>query len=183
MRIVTSGAYSISVTLNAGDALLVYLDQETIDGTAVTVSDGESLSGLDLYADHVITRHDNGGSLTNAAMDAAKGALADVEIRYALEIVDRILSSEGKLIYPEYQDASRAGTQKTPTSPVAAEPAPRQPTPVQRQIEGQPSTSKAPPAKTSQASGRRCRTNSRTTERWGTSMKMNSTKCWRSPKR
>jgi hypothetical protein len=72
---------------------------------------------------------------------------ADVEIRYALEIVDRIVSSEGKLIYPEIQDTPHIDIQDTPTSPVAAEPVPKQPTPVQPQIESQPAASKTPPAK------------------------------------
>ena len=78
------GAYSIVATLSAGDAMLIYIDQENIDATSVTVSDGADLSGFDLYRDHVITRHDNGGSLTNANMDTAKGAFSDAEIEYSV---------------------------------------------------------------------------------------------------
>ncbi len=79
-----SGAYAIVATLSAGDAMLVYVDAGPIDGTAVTVSDGADLSGFDIYADHVITRHDNGGTLSNADMDTAKGSYVDDEIEYSV---------------------------------------------------------------------------------------------------
>jgi hypothetical protein len=75
---------------------------------------------------------------------------ADVEIRYALEIVDRVVSTDGKLIYPEFQDASQKGTQDSPTAPVAAGTVPKQSAPVQGQIESQPTRSKAPAPKTGQ---------------------------------
>lgn len=38
------------------------------------------LSGFDIYADHVIMRHDNGGTLSNADIDTAKGAFFDSEV-------------------------------------------------------------------------------------------------------
>ena len=79
-----SGAYSIVASLVAGDAMLVYVDAGAIDGTTVTVSDGADLSGFDIYANHVITRHDNGGTLSNADMDAAKGGQTDNEIEYSV---------------------------------------------------------------------------------------------------
>ena len=79
-----SGAYSIVATLSAGDAMLVYVDGGAIDATTVTVSDGADLSGFDIYADHVITRHDNGGALSNADMDTAKGSYVDDEIEYSV---------------------------------------------------------------------------------------------------
>ena len=79
-----AGAYSIVASLAAGDAMLVYVDGDSIDATTVTVSDGADLSGFDIYADHVIARQDNGGSLTNADMDTAKGTFVDDEIEYSI---------------------------------------------------------------------------------------------------
>ncbi|MCK9418784.1 MAG: hypothetical protein M0R70_05310 [Nitrospirae bacterium] len=80
-----SGNYTIINSAVAGDALLVYIDGDaTYDGTTVTVTSGASLAGIDIYADHIITRQDNGGSLTNANMDAARGAYVDAEILYSV---------------------------------------------------------------------------------------------------
>lgn len=79
------GGYFIIATPTAGDALLVYIDGDdgaTTDGTTVTVSDGINLSGLHIYTDHLITRHDNAGSLTFANMSTAKGGYSDTEILY-----------------------------------------------------------------------------------------------------
>jgi len=95
-----AGAYSILATLLAGDALLVYLDAEAIDATTVTVSDGADLSGLDIYADHVITRHDNGGILSNADMDTAKGAFSDAEIEYSITAGALTVPSPNELYVP-----------------------------------------------------------------------------------
>lgn len=79
-----SGNYFFNASVSSGDALIVYIDGDaTYDGTAVTVSDGTNLTGLDIYADHLITRHDNGGSLTNALMNTALGAYSDAEILYS----------------------------------------------------------------------------------------------------
>jgi hypothetical protein len=99
----TSGAYSISTTsLSAGDAILIYIDDDngtTNDATTVTVSDGAALSGLDAYVDHLITRHDNGGVLSNALMDTAKGAYSDTEILYTLDGSDNLTAETGTEIY------------------------------------------------------------------------------------
>jgi len=79
-----NGAYSISLdTLNSGSTLLIYIDNDaTYKGTTVSVSDGASLSGFDIYASHVITRQDNGGTLSNANMSSAKGSSTDSDILY-----------------------------------------------------------------------------------------------------
>ena len=78
-----SGAYSITASINSGDPMLVYIDG-SVHGTTVTVSDGADLAGLDLYDEHVIARHDNGGTLSNADMDTAKGAFSDPDIKYSV---------------------------------------------------------------------------------------------------
>ncbi|MHC4446781.1 MAG: beta strand repeat-containing protein, partial [Planctomycetota bacterium] len=95
-----SGFYSITAELNGGDAILVYLDGAAIDGTTVTVSDGNDLSGLDIWADHVITRHDNGGSLTNVDMDTAKGGFSDAEIEYSVSAGALTVPSPNELYVP-----------------------------------------------------------------------------------
>ena len=82
-----SGNYSITPSsLSAGDAILVYVDDDasTDDGTTATVSDGSSLANLDIYKGHVITRHDNSGVLSNSNMDTAKGAYSDTDILYSV---------------------------------------------------------------------------------------------------
>ena len=96
----TGGAYSIVATLSGGDAMLVYVDEDSIDATTVTVSDGADLSGFDIYADHVITRHDNGGTLSNADMDAAKGSFSDAEIEYSVTAGALTVPSPNELYVP-----------------------------------------------------------------------------------
>ncbi|MBI5556777.1 MAG: hypothetical protein HY885_04005, partial [Deltaproteobacteria bacterium] len=81
----SGGAYSIVTTINAGDALLVYIDSDGGSaGNTVTVSDGGNLNGLHIYVDRLITRHDNGGGLTNGLLNTAKGAYVDTDILYAV---------------------------------------------------------------------------------------------------
>ena len=95
-----AGAYSIVATLSAGDAMLVFVNNGAVDATTVTVSDGTDLSGFDIYADHVITRHDNGGSLTNADMDTAVGAFSDNEIEYSVSAGVLTVPSPNELYVP-----------------------------------------------------------------------------------
>ncbi|MEW6219696.1 MAG: Calx-beta domain-containing protein [Thermodesulfobacteriota bacterium] len=82
----SSGAYSITTMISAGDAILVYVDDGagTNDAATVTVSNGSALSGLNIYKNRVITRHDNSGALTNALMSTAKGAYSDTDILYSV---------------------------------------------------------------------------------------------------
>lgn len=84
---IAGGTYSITTTYSANDALLVYIDGDdgaTTDATTVTVTPSGNLSGINLYVDHLITRHDNTGALTNALMSTAKGAYSDTEILYSV---------------------------------------------------------------------------------------------------
>ncbi|MDH3326500.1 MAG: CSLREA domain-containing protein, partial [Gammaproteobacteria bacterium] len=78
------GQYSFSQALTAGDNILVYIEGETTDGTSVTVSDGASLSTLDVYANRLIVRHDNAGVMTNALLNAADGVGGNAEILYTM---------------------------------------------------------------------------------------------------
>ena len=96
------GAYSISgLTLSPGDVLTVYLEDETQDAVAVTVSDGGSLAGLDLYQNRLIVRHDNGGSLTNA--DLGSGVVTsedDISNVYSVSAGSLILADAKSLYIP-----------------------------------------------------------------------------------
>ncbi len=97
-----SGQYSISATVSAGDAILVYVDQNdgtANDGTTVTVNNGANLSGLDIYVDHVIARHDNAAVLTNALMSTAKGAYSDAEILYSVSSGDLTVNGAATELY------------------------------------------------------------------------------------
>jgi CSLREA domain-containing protein len=69
----STGDYTIiPAGFSSGDKILVYIDNDgTNDGNTVTVSDGDTLTGLDIYKDRVIVRQDNDGSLTNADMAGA----------------------------------------------------------------------------------------------------------------
>ncbi len=68
----SNGTYSLtSLSLNAGDVLTVYLDNNTEKGVTVTVGSGSSLSNIDIYQNDLITRCDNSCSLTNANLDTA----------------------------------------------------------------------------------------------------------------
>ncbi len=66
-----SGVYSISATPAPGDTVLVFIDDEPEDGVTVTVSDGSAPPNLNIYQNHVVIRHDNGGALTNAHLVTA----------------------------------------------------------------------------------------------------------------
>ncbi|MBI1833213.1 MAG: hypothetical protein HYR90_00080 [Candidatus Andersenbacteria bacterium] len=69
----TTGVYSItSPPTTAGDVMTIYLENETEDAVTVTVNDGTNMSGVDLYQNKLITRHDNAGSLTNANLSTAQ---------------------------------------------------------------------------------------------------------------
>ena len=81
----SGGVYSITTLLGAGDALLAYIDTNggTV-GNTVTVTNGDHLTDLHIYADRLITRHDNSGSLTNALLATALGAYSDSDILYSV---------------------------------------------------------------------------------------------------
>jgi hypothetical protein len=79
------GGFYIPASINADDTILVYIDNAVgCQGNTVTVSDGGQLSDVDIYCDHVITRHDNGGTLSTATMASAKGGATDSDILYSV---------------------------------------------------------------------------------------------------
>ena len=96
----SGGAYTLStVPMSAGDVWTVYLEDETENAVSVTVSNGLTLAGLDLYQDQLIARHDNGGSLTNA--DLATAAVAgedDISGIYTLSGADLTVANSKELL-------------------------------------------------------------------------------------
>lgn len=56
------GTYSVSVTSVNGDVLTIYLQGNVPVGVRVTISDGNNLSGADIYEDHLIIAAGNGGA-------------------------------------------------------------------------------------------------------------------------
>ncbi len=99
-----SGAYTFKATLSADDTVLVYVDGDdgaADNGTTVTVVDGNSIANLNVYTDHLIARHDNGGALTNADLDTAIGAYVDTEIVYTIDGSDNITGASNTEIYVE----------------------------------------------------------------------------------
>jgi CSLREA domain-containing protein len=95
-----AGDFFITAPMNAGDAILVYIDGDpTYQGTTVSVFGGKNLHDLNIYADHVITRHDNTGSLTNADMATAKGSFSDTDIEYSVSGGALTVSGSGTELY------------------------------------------------------------------------------------
>ncbi len=98
-----SGVYSISANPGVGDQLLVYIDEDdldiTTDGTTVTVSDGKTLNGFDIYYQQVITRHDNAGALTNALMKTAVEPYIDSEILYSVDGSNNLTAVAGAELF------------------------------------------------------------------------------------
>lgn len=88
------GRYAVAGTVAAADAILVYIDNDaTYRGNTVTISNGAALSGLDIYHTHLITRQDNGGSLSNANLATAVGAYSDSsDILYSVATNNLIVS-------------------------------------------------------------------------------------------
>ena len=94
------GYYFMVVPAGAGDNLLAYIDNDaTYQGTTVTVFDGVQLANLDIYAGHVITRHDNGGTLSTANMATAKGGYSDTDILYSVSGSTLTVSGSGTELY------------------------------------------------------------------------------------
>jgi len=94
-----SGNYSITYTPTASDIVLVYLDDSGSSrfGTTVTVSNGNSLAGLNIYQDHVVTRHDNAGALSNALLSTADHG--DTDIKYTVSTGNLSLIGVSTVLY------------------------------------------------------------------------------------
>ncbi len=80
-----TGSYSFKKEAGTGDAVAVFIDNDaTYQGITVTVSDGTDLGGIQVFANHIVVRNDNGGATSITDMDNALGAYADPDIHYAV---------------------------------------------------------------------------------------------------
>ncbi|TPW13965.1 MAG: Protein containing Cadherin domain protein, partial [Halothiobacillaceae bacterium] len=116
--VTTAGAYSItpSVTLGAGDAILAFIENNTTNGTVVTVANGIDISNFNIYGTHIITRHDNAGSLSNANMATAKGAYVDTfsDINYSVSSGNLTVINNHELYIPTSHSYTPGGNVTTP---------------------------------------------------------------------
>lgn len=94
-----TGTYSITASLSTGDALLVYIDGHASKGSTATVSNGAGLGSVNIYGGHVITRHDNAGSLSNVNMKTAKGVYVDTDIEYSVDASNNLTVSGSAILY------------------------------------------------------------------------------------
>ncbi|MDD2943516.1 MAG: hypothetical protein PHC51_11200, partial [bacterium] len=79
-----SGNFTFTaVDLQPGDAIVIFLNGEPVDGNLIYVSDGNDVLNLKFYQDAVALRDDSGGAgITNAMMLALDNG--DSDIRYAV---------------------------------------------------------------------------------------------------
>jgi uncharacterized repeat protein (TIGR01451 family) len=109
-----SGNYAINYAPTVGQTVLVYLDSNGGNqGTTVTVSDGSSLGGLNLYQNHVVTRHDNGGALSNALLNTADHGDTDIQYNVAAGALTATASHE--LYIPTGHSFTPGGDVTTPS--------------------------------------------------------------------
>ena len=66
-----TGTYKFTAPTSAGDVISIFIDDETENAVTVTVSNGGLLNNVHLFQNHLIVRHDNGGSLTNVNLATA----------------------------------------------------------------------------------------------------------------
>lgn len=86
------GDYSLRADTDANNVIAIYLDNNTEKATLVTVVDGNNLSGLNLYQNHLIVRHDNSGNLTNTNLDLANNN-GDSDILYTTSTANLTVSA------------------------------------------------------------------------------------------
>ncbi|MEX0649643.1 MAG: hypothetical protein WD200_01415, partial [Candidatus Andersenbacteria bacterium] len=96
-----SGAYSITdISVEVGDVITAYLEDENEDAVTVTVTDGSgNITDLDLYQNYLVTRHDGDGGLTNADLSAgAVGSEDDISNIYFVDNNGVTLASDKHLL-------------------------------------------------------------------------------------
>ena len=66
------GQFTITgVSVSAGDTLSLYLDDETASGVTITLSQGATETGVHIYQDRLILRHENAGPIDVADLKTA----------------------------------------------------------------------------------------------------------------
>ena len=87
--------------LSSGDVLTFYLEDESANAVTVTVTDGNNLTGVDLYQNYLLTRHDNAGALTNTHLStAAVSGESDISGIDAVSGGDLTMAGNTELLVP-----------------------------------------------------------------------------------
>ncbi len=103
-----AGGYSITATINPGNIwyipLLVYVDNGAAVATTVTTMDSTTnsatISNLDLYADHLVVRDDNGGAPTDTGdMLNAMDPYSDTDLLYSISWPDMTVTGANTELY------------------------------------------------------------------------------------
>ncbi|MBU2437505.1 MAG: hypothetical protein KKE55_07410, partial [Candidatus Omnitrophica bacterium] len=93
----------VDVTYSSGDVILVYINNEDVQGNTVTIGASGSIYDLHIYGDAVIARHETAGPVTNAVFNTAKGEATDPDILYSVSGSDltMISASAGFLVWQD----------------------------------------------------------------------------------
>ena len=100
-----SGAFSFAaVSINASDILTFFIDGDASrKGVTVTRSAGTgNISGLSIYQDHLIVRHEDGGPITDANLATANNGDTDIDAIYT--ITATVNTQTGKTLYIQTGD-------------------------------------------------------------------------------
>jgi len=99
----TAGAYSFSsISVNSGNAILVFIYNNAIDGNTVTIAQDSTtnIANLHIYGLTLTVSHENAGPITNTVLETAKGALVSGDIIYSVNNVTKKLDLNAGLNIP-----------------------------------------------------------------------------------
>ncbi|MCX5698061.1 MAG: DUF2341 domain-containing protein [Candidatus Omnitrophica bacterium] len=110
-----SGAFSlISIDVDNGDVLIVYISGETQKGCTVSVIAKEDLTGLNIYQNMVIVRNDYSagtGYTTNANLRTADNG--DADIKYSTDASNNLTMDSGQGLFIWSGDTYQPGANVT----------------------------------------------------------------------
>lgn len=108
----SSGDFTFSnIVLSSGDKILAWIDDDaTYEGNTITVSDGNNLTGLNVYAGNVTVRYETGSSITNTNLSTAKGSLIDDDIKYSVTGANLTVQDNFKFYIPATYTHAPGGT-------------------------------------------------------------------------
>ncbi|PIY82871.1 MAG: hypothetical protein COY78_04470 [Candidatus Omnitrophica bacterium CG_4_10_14_0_8_um_filter_44_12] len=111
-QVASSGDFTFNnILLSSGDKILAWIDDDaTYEGNTITVSDGNNLTGFNIYAGHVTVRYETGSSITNANLSTAKGALTDDDIKYSVTGANLTVQDNFKFFIPATYTHAPTGT-------------------------------------------------------------------------
>ena len=108
----SGGDFTFSgIPLLSADKLLAWIaDDAAYKGNTVVISDGQDLSGLNIYASHVSVKYLTGSSIANSDLSAAKGSLTDSDIKYSVSGGNLSVDDTYKFYIPATFTFSPGGT-------------------------------------------------------------------------